>query len=82
MGLCPLGPEAAAVEKVVYEDDDDDEGEEPMTAFALAYQRALGQPDEDESEAELGEDTNATTRERERQEEILARTLAEHKDRE
>jgi len=68
-----------ALGAVVPADEPEDE-EEPLTAFALAYQRAM---EEEQQEDEVGEEPLADSddRKRRQQDELLARTLEQHRGR-
>ena len=61
---------------------EEEQEEEPLTAFALAYQRALDAEKDEESLEEIGDIADLSDRQRRQQDELLARTLEQHKDRE
>lgn len=72
----------AEVLRVEYDDDDEDESEQ-MTAFAAAYQKAMGDEDEDApvevAVAEPESSSSVSDRERSEQDDLLSRTLEQHK---
>lgn len=78
-GRIDLSMKASEMEEIyTIEDDDDEEEGEVLTAFAAAFQRAQeGQQDEDEASAESK--AASSQKARDKQEELLARTLAQHK---
>jgi small subunit ribosomal protein S1 len=74
LSIKALGP-TLSVEEAVGE-------EEPLTAFALAYQRALMEEEQQEAAEDEGSSQVASDRRRRMQDELLERTLEQHKSRE
>ena len=73
----------ALMETIVVEEEEDEPEEEKLTALAAAFQKAMGGED-DLAEATESEKGSGSSHERERveQDELLSRTLEQHKERE